>query len=313
MIHFIINPASCSGKSLEQWNKLKARLDCLPIKYDTYFTKSYEDTAAYTAAVTAKDRDKGGLHQLAILGGDGTVNEVINGIADRRNTCITYFPTGSGNDLARSLGIECNMEDSIKRLTSMDSVRKVDIGKLTCYSKRSKPLTRLFVISSGIGFDAASCARSLKSRLKTALGRLGLGKLIYLINALYCLFHIPPCECIIKLDDEIKIVRKKLLFCVSTIQKYEGGGFPFCPITRDNDGIYDICLVNGIHLRNTIYLIPMAAFGMHVKSRFVSRYRAKTIEIFTSVPLYVHADGEVPGAYRHIKISVPEDGTLMFR
>lgn len=313
-IHFVINPASHSGKGLKQWNTLKEKLDCSGLSYDSYFTHSFQETVDYVSRITSalpEETDEADCYyHLAVLGGDGTVNEVINGIADRAHTCITYIPTGSGNDLARALGITSDQEDAFLRLTAPQASRRVDIGLLTADSGKA---SRLFAISSGIGFDAASCAMSLNSAMKKVLNRIGMGKLIYLFNAMICLFHTPPCSCTMRLDHSLTVSCTGLLFCVSMIQKYEGGGFPFCPTACATDGLFDICLISGIKKRYVSYLLPMALFGRHVSTRFVKRYRAERIELHTSVPLYVHTDGEIPGQFQDIVITKPEVPYIRFK
>lgn len=301
MIHFIINPSSQSGQSQETWNLLQQKLNEASVSYDSYYTRNYEETLAHVSELTSNPQEE--LHHLAILGGDGTFNEVINGISDRTHTVVSYLPTGSGNDLARSLGISRDPMDMVRRLTGSFNPRPIDIGRISYDSKQ-----RLFAISSGIGFDAAACAVSPHPKLKSFLNHIKLGRLTYLLNALYCLLHRTTSGVQIVIDDQISVKRPDFLFCVSMIQNYEGGGFPFCPTSVNNDGYLDVCLVDGIKKRHALYLLPLALFGRHVTSRFVRRYRGKKIDVTTSVPLYVHADGEVLGQYSHITIYL--DGTL---
>jgi len=101
MIHFIINPSSQSGQSQDIWKLLQQKLNEASVSYDSYFTCNYAETLAYVSKLTSNPEEE--LHHLAVLGGDGTFNEVINGISDRIHTVVSYLPTGSGNDLARSL------------------------------------------------------------------------------------------------------------------------------------------------------------------------------------------------------------------
>lgn len=320
MIHFIVNPSSRSGRGIRLWEALKEKLDEAFIPYDCYFTRSCSETAAYTASVTAFGQNDaepslagaGFFHHIAILGGDGTVNEVLNGIIDRKHTCISYFPTGSGNDLARSIGLRANAKNAFSHLTGSPRPMTVDIGRMSGTDQNGTAVSHLFVISSGMGFDAAVCARSLGGRAKKLLNRLGLGKLTYLINALVCLFETKDSSCSISLDDQTFISRPSLFFCVAMIERFEGGGFPFCPAANAQDGLFDICLVSGLKKRQVAYLLPMALFGKHTFAREVELFRAGKLEITASSPLYVHTDGEVPGKFLHITIDQPEQPHITF-
>lgn len=306
MIHFIVNPSSQSGQSQEVWSLLQQKLNEASVPYDSYFTRNYEETLAYVSKLTSNPEEE--LHHLAVLGGDGTFNEVINGISDRVHTVVSYLPTGSGNDLARSLGISRDPSEMISRLTNPLALRPIDIGCLSGTNEKGEHINRIFAISSGIGFDAAACAVSPHPKLKSVLNHLKLGRLTYLLNALYCLFHRTSAGVQVIIDNQLTIKRPDFLFCVSMIQNYEGGGFPFCPTSVNNDGYLDVCLVDGIKKRHAMYLLPLALFGRHVTSRFVRRYRGKTITLKTTEPLYVHADGEVLGQFSNITVSL--EGTL---
>ncbi len=302
MIHFIINPSSKSGQSHEQWNFLQKKLDEAGIPYESYFTHNYEETLTYVSHITSNIEEE--LHHLAILGGDGTFNEVINGISDRTSTIVTYLPTGSGNDLARSLGISRDPMETVARLTGAFKPTPIDIGCVSGITEDGQTFSRKFAISSGIGFDAAACAVTPHPKLKSVLNHIGLGRLTYLINALYCLFHPTDSDIELTVNDTYKVTRPDLLFCVSMIQNYEGGGFPFCPSSVNNDRYLDVCLVDGIKKRRVFYLLPLALFGRHVKSRFVRRYRGRKFSIHTSAPLYLHADGEVLGKCTDVTVSI---------
>ena len=320
MIHFIINPTSRSGRGIHLWEALKSQLDGAQMAYDCYFTKSYEETVSYVAGITAFDQDDADLalpgrkflHHIAVLGGDGTVNEVLNGVVDREHTCISYLPTGSGNDLARSIGLRSSAKEAFSHLTGELKPLTVDVGRVSGVDENGVSVSRMFAISSGIGFDAAACAKSTGNGAKKLLNRIGLGKLTYLANAFVCLFQTPDSSCTITLDDKTKLTRASLFFCVSMIQKFEGGGFPFCPAADSQDGMFDVCVVSDIKKRHVSYVLPLALFGKHTITRFVQILRAKKIEIETSIPLWVHTDGEVPGKFSRIVIEQPEQGHITF-
>ncbi|MBR3642827.1 MAG: diacylglycerol kinase family lipid kinase [Parasporobacterium sp.] len=325
MIHFIVNPSSRSGQGKKIWEQVEAFLKESGTVYDSYFTKNYDETVAYVQDVTNSDEPL--PHHLAILGGDGTVNEVINGIFRPEDTCISYLPTGSGNDLASCLGIRKDALSLAKRLSEDLKQVSADIGEAVCSRDDGQPpLIRRFLISSGIGFDAACCDKSSGGKLKKFLNRVGLGKLSYVASSLYCLRHAPEAKCVLTLGNRtagssedpkespgsLKESFDDFLFCVGMIQKSEGGGFPFCPDADPSDSLFDMCLIHHVHLWRFLRLMPLARFGKHVGSRFIVIKRAARISVHTDVALTVHTDGEVLGKFTHLDIRNPEHNKITF-
>ena len=100
---------------------------------------------------------------MVVVGGDGTVNEVVNGLVKTVYTHITlgYIPTGSGNDFARGLGLTKDTDKAVEQILSPACIEKMDIG-----IARSDGEKRCFLISAGIGFDASICHEALNSGLK---------------------------------------------------------------------------------------------------------------------------------------------------
>jgi diacylglycerol kinase family enzyme len=163
---------------------------------------------------------------------------------------------------------------------------------------------RRFIVSSGIGFDAAICEQALDSTLKNILNMFHLGKLTYAAIALKNLFHIKPVSCDIYLDDsDTPIHLDRMLFCATMNHKYEGGGFMFAPNADVTDGYLDICLVGNINLWRIPYLLPLAKKGRHIGHKGIYTYRARELRIETSSPLPVHTDGEICGHFSSLHLT----------
>lgn len=242
---------------------------------------------------------------LIILGGDGTVNEALQGIRDFSKANIGFIPTGSGNDLARDMRLGKDPLKTLESILNKDISRRVDLGKISFVKKggSSTPDERFFVVSSGIGFDAAVCEEALSSRLKNILNKLKLGKLTYLGIALKQLITAKDVSCDLYLDDKNPIHLDRFLFSAFMIHRYEGGGFKFCPDADAGDGLLDICLVGHLPKPVILLALPTAFFGKHYLFPQIFHYRASRIEIKTSVPLWIHTDGEVYYKSDHIYLS----------
>ena len=202
MYYFIINPHSRSGHGLEVWQKADAILQEKGVEYTTYFTE-YTGHADRIAAHIAEQSSVGGTScTLSVVGGDGTLNEVINGLVKKDFSHITlgYIPTGSGNDFAKGMALPSDPQKALELILSPNSYRTVDIGVLK-YSEKDTEKIRKFAVSTGIGFDAAICHQALVSRLKVLLNRIHLGKLSYAFISLRELALHKPCRCRISFDN----------------------------------------------------------------------------------------------------------------
>lgn len=306
MFHFIINPASRSGKGQRLWDEIiEPALIQKKVSYQSYCSKSPGEVTDIIRMLSTKYNDA--PLRLVILGGDGTINETLQGMERFDNTTISYIPTGSSNDLARDMGIKGGSLKILDAVLQTDNTVSMDVGLLsTQYGKRR------FAVSCGIGYDAAVCHESLHSKIKVTLNRLGLGKLTYLGIALKQLLVTKPVSCDIYLDDEEPVHIKKILFIATMNHRYEGGGFKFSPDAVWNDGILDICVAGSLPKLVILLALPTAFWGKHYMFPGMVSYRAKKIRIKTSVPLWVHTDGEVCEQNDDICISLDSE-KLLFR
>lgn len=300
MYNILVNPASKSGLGLYIFDQLKPVLHKKGISYKLI-------QSAYAGHMTEIVRELTAVSekiQLIVLGGDGTMNEVLQGIRDFSLVEIGYIPTGSSNDLARALQLPKDPRVLLDRILSGTGKRLIDLGKLTCTpSGTDNTINRYFIVSSGIGFDAAVCEESISSPFKNTLNKLRLGKLTYLAIALKQLIAAHKVSCKLILDGHKTIHMERFLFITSMNHPYEGGGFLFCPDADNSDGVLDICAVGHIPKPLILLALPTAYFGKHTVFPGISLHRAARIEIHSAVPLWIHTDGEVSFKSSHIYIS----------
>lgn len=288
MYHIIINPCSRSGRGLKIWKEcIEPKLHAYGIDYRYYFSKEPGDVARLADEITSAAPGK--PLTLIILGGDGTVNEALSGMKDTSLVTLGYIPTGSSNDLARDLHIPKDPLEALELILHKGSAHIMDLGVVTYADGETRP----FIVSCGIGFDAAVCEEALHSKLKNAFNRLGLGKLTYLGIALKQLFSAKAVSGRLTLDGSEPVNMKTLLFVACMLHRFEGGGFMFCPHADATDGILDLCAVGDLPKLLILFALPTAFKGKHYRFEGITPYRAKTITIETSSPLWVHTDGEV--------------------
>lgn len=304
MYYIIVNPASKSGKGLKIWSVLEPVLIEKKIEYKLFFSKEIGHVSRLVRKLSASlaSNKPEEILKLIILGGDGTLNEALQGITDFERVYLGYIPTGSSNDLARDLRLPKDPVKILETIVSCHTPTALDLGLLT-YDKYSKEFSRqysdktsnfrFFAVSCGIGFDAAVCEEALASKFKNILNKIGLGKLTYLSIALKQLIKAKKITCKVTFDDAPPIYLPKFLFVACMIHQFEGGGFKFCPGASAYDGLTDICVVGNIPKWLILMALPTAFFGKHYFFRGIDHYTAHRIHLETSAPLWVHTDGEV--------------------
>lgn len=298
MYHIIVNPASKSGRGAKIWEEIEPVLLKREIPYHVLFSKKSGDVAAETKRLSELNKPI----NLIILGGDGTVDEAIQGMTPLTNFTVGYIPTGSSNDLARNLSIPKNPLLALEKILVGESTTLMDIGLLKYESIPPKSARleetgtgreRKFIVSCGIGFDAAVCAEANSSIIKNTLNRIGLGKLTYLGIALKQLISAPKSSCDLLLDDDAPIHLDNFRFIAVMNHRYEGGGFMFCPDADYTDGIFDLCVIGNVPKPIILFALPTAFKGKHYWFKDVYAHHAKKVRIKTDIPLWVHTDGEV--------------------
>lgn len=283
MYTFIVNPNSRSGLGKHIWKEIHPILDEKNIEYSVHFTKHQKHATKLVRELTDDDQ----AHTIVVLGGDGTINEVVNGVKHPHLTTLGYIPTGSGNDFARSYELPTNPKEALENILSAGHIRKMDIGELSYQNKK-----RLFAVSSGAGFDAAICHEAVVSRIKFFLNKLKLGKLTYVLIALRQLLFITPQNVTMTLDKETSVSFNRCYFIASMNQRYEGGGFMFAPQAKPDDGKLSVCVIHDMSKLKILLLLPTALFGKHVHFKGVHTYNGADISIHTEAALPLHTDGE---------------------
>ena len=329
MYHVIINPASRSGRALALWQKSKYCFQEAGIPYKVYYSKYQGQIEEICRKLTQSGQDV----KLVVFGGDGTINEAINGIQDFSHVQLGYVPTGSSNDLARGLGLSKDPEKVLQQILKGETMRTIDLGVVQYLEEDTG--SRRFIVSAGIGFDAAICQEVAISPFKKVLNRLHLGKLIYLAVAIRLILTHPMVPASVSLipQSNKKVQEEKknntakknytenqqreskpasalwkfrrFLFIVCMNHPFEGGGFKFCPAARGNDGILDLCGVADLNRLMFFYLFPKAYNGGHVGFKGIHTSVSPTgssILIRTAQPSWVHTDGEVRRKASEIRI-----------
>ncbi len=269
---FIINPAAGKGKSLElvpfiQECFKNREQDELYIEVTKYPGHAAEIAKMYATAEECR---------IYSIGGDGTVNEIVNGIAGT-SSAMGVIPTGSGNDFIRSLHSEKDVKTLIAR--SIDGVEKsIDLAKVN---------DKYFVNISSIGFDAEVVFNAMKFKKKPGIT----GSMAYVFSIIYTVFENKINRIKVDIDGD-KFKMDSLLVAVAN-GKYYGGGMMPVPGAVIDDGLFDICLVGVVSRIQILSLFPKYMKGQHGVLKPVSFRRGQGIRVESDEELCLNIDGEI--------------------
>lgn len=305
-IQIIVNNGAGTGSAAKTWKETKAYLQEHGIAYNAYLTR-YEKHAMKLAGQICEKYKEGPIY-LLVAGGDGTINEVLNGITDFSRVRLGVIPTGSGNDFARNLGIsrdtrkvlaqitECIRQEQEGQQKERQQLFRIDLGEVS-WEGCEKP--RIFGISAGAGLDAIVCKKALHSRLKKVLNKMHLGKLTYLMLTVQTLFTMKTFTADVTMDGE-KAAYKNMIFAAAMNLATEGGGVPMAPESRPDDGVISLSSAAGIPKWKTFFLLPLLALGKQKGIRGFDLKEGEDISLELDQPVVVHADGEYCGDVRNI-------------
>lgn len=283
MYTFIVNPNARSGLGKSVWKQVQDTLDRRHVDYEVYFTEYQRHATALVHKITSDNAE----HTVIALGGDGTVNEIVNGIVNYSKVTFGYIPIGSSNDFARGYGLPTDPIAALNNILSPSRIHLMDIG-ITEYGTHQKK----FAVSTGIGYDAAICHQAMVSKVKVFLNKLKLGKLTYGVIAMHRMILDRPVTVTLTMDGNTPITFEQTFFTTVMNLPYEGGGFKFCPKARPDDGELNVFIVNKIPKPVMLLLFPFAAAGFHTRFPGIHMFRCKEVSIETNKALPVHTDGE---------------------
>jgi len=282
----IVNPNAGAGKCWLDWPKVETLLDSYGFKYHREFTLK-----KLHAIVLARKHINNGYRKIIVVGGDGTMNEVINGIFGQKRfetseVILGMIPVGTGNDWGRMFGISNNYEEAIRTiLTSKTFIQ--DAGKVV-FQNRARTHHRYFVNIAGLGFDAMVVKKT--NRLKDS------GKsnpLIYKYNILTSLFQFKSPRATIEVDG--KAVTNNVVSVSVGICKYNGGGMMPLPDANPDDGLFDLTVIKKIARWDVIRSMKRLYDGSIVRHPRVETYQGKNIKISSNSTIFLETDGESLG------------------
>lgn len=298
MYYFIVNEHGKSGHGRAAWREIKKELTEREIPHKAYLTESKGHGKKIAKGICEKwDEDT----RIIVVGGDGTFNEVINGIDDFDRVKLGLIPLGSANDFAKGMGIPQNPMEALEIILSDREPVKIDLGRTTFDGK-----SRLFAISSGVGIDALVCKMVDKSKVKGVLNKMGLGDKSYGVITVQALFGMKTESVKVEVEskdgDTEAFGFENFIFLAAMNMPAEGGGVPMAPKAKsDNGKLTMVCAHDKTKLQAPGSLIKLLA-GKHEDSKEFTLRDFDAVSIVSESPLALHTDGEYLGDYSEVKI-----------
>ena len=282
----IVNPNAGRKKGIRDWEEISSLLSKYRIRHHAVFTERPEH-----AIHLSRTHIEEGFRYIIVVGGDGTMNEVVNGVIQQKaceSTEITLgmITVGTGNDWGRMFGIPSNYREAIRTLLRNNTFIQ-DAGMVK-YLNDSNTESRYFVNIAGLGFDAEVARKSNRQKEK---GRGG--SLLYIVNILTSLINYKHVNALISvdgLDIENKIFSMNVGIC-----KYSGGGMIQVPNAIPDDGLFDMTVINRMRKTKIIRSLKRLYDGTITEHPKVDSYTGKSIRVESSDKIRLETDGETLG------------------
>lgn len=281
----ILNPTAGRGAGARLCGQIGDLLHGYGLDHELVTTSGPGHATLLAREAVARDRAL-----VVAAGGDGTANEVLNGLMQAGNppngTALGVLPIGTGNDFAFGAGVPLNLEAACAAITRGQG-RFLDVGRVR--ADNEAPL--FFGNGVGIGFDAIVNIESRKlKRLR--------GFLLYLVAVFKTMafyYHAPVTKVCI---DDSEIVQPSMM--ISIMNGYRlGGGFHVTPGSQMDDGLFDLCVAGQLSRPRMISFVPRVIRGTHVTDRRVTMGQGRRVVVVVDSPWASHVDGEIYGVGAH--------------
>ena len=279
----IVNPAAGAGKSIHKWPQIKHTMHNSGLRFEDEITE-----APGHAIELAKSAAIKGYDMVVAVGGDGTLNEVVNGLyqaGSLKDVTLGIVSTGTGSDYVRTVGTPRNYEEACRCLVQPRKLL-TDLGMVE-YTRNGAPVKRIFINFAGIGFDA-EIVRATTQKFK-ALGSTP----SYLMGVLSTFLSYQNQEVSINIDGAAS--ENKICTVIVSHGKYGGGGMLVAPHADPADGLLDVTMIDNINKFDLLWSFPRIYKGTHLTHPRVSTKRAKDITLKPAQQMTLQADGELLG------------------
>ncbi|MBA2452225.1 MAG: diacylglycerol kinase family lipid kinase [Chloroflexia bacterium] len=286
-LHVIVNPASGNGRGRKRWPRIADSLGKHGFNYEVVFTSGPNH-----ASEIARDMAAGGAHTIVAVGGDGTVNEIVNGLLHNDipvndKTRLVVIPCGTGKDLGRTLGT--GSPEAAASALRANSTTLMDIGRIRFQTMEGHTETRYFANVADLGLGAEVAGRINHS--SKALG----GLVTYLAAAVRTIISFQPREITVDIGGD-RVFHAPANMVVLANGQFFAGGMRVAPTASIRDGLLEMYILADVGKRALLTsLLPRVYRGKHVGQHGVLHIRAGSAAILCPAGMLMEMDGEQIG------------------
>ena len=279
---FLVNPASANGSTGRRWPELARRAAAAGLEGDTLLSERPGHLSEL-----AREAALGGARLIVVVGGDGSVYEVANGlvgVADPPE--IAVVPRGTGWDFVRTFGIPRDVEKATA-IALEGETRTIDAGRVSYRAWDGSEATAVFANVGSAGMSGAIAKRA--NETTKALG----GKASYLWATFAVFSRWQAAEVEIAVDDERRTGR--MFDVVVANGRFFGGGMQICPEARPDDGLLDVLTIGDVTKRDLVQTMPKIYRGTHLPHPKAELLRGAVVTVTSDTAIPIQLDGEQPG------------------
>jgi len=279
---FLVNPASSNGSTGRRWPELARRAAAAGLDGATLFSERQGHLAEL-----AREAALDGAELLVVVGGDGSVNEVVNGLAGLgRQPEVAVVPRGTGWDFSRTFGIPRKIDDAVQ-IALQGDVRTIDLGRASYRAWDGSDATASFANVASAGMSGAIAKRA--NETSKALG----GKASYLWATFAVFSGWAATEIEVAVDGERRA--GPMFDVVVANGRFFGGGLEICPEAEPDDGLFDVLTIGDVTKRDLVQTMPRMYRGTHLPHPKAELLRGSSVTVKSETPLPIELDGEQPG------------------
>ena len=288
----VVNPNSANGHTGRHWAEMQSALQKALGDFETRFTEYTGHATGLTRQAIAQGADL-----IVSVGGDGTLNEVVNGFFDEQGVsaadrcALGIVPRGTGGDFRKTFGFSTDLQQAVDRLKTCNTTA-IDVGLMDALDLEGKPVRRYFV--NILSFGMSGLVDHLCNTTTKALG----GKASFLMATVRALWQWKNARVRITLDHDT-VIEPTIQTAAIANGRFFGGGMMMAPAADIADGVFDVVIMEDFSRLETVLRGAAVYKGEHVNDPKVSSYRASHITAEAAdpdgPPVRLDMDGETPG------------------
>ncbi|QNO14504.1 diacylglycerol kinase family lipid kinase [Alkalicella caledoniensis] len=285
---FVVNPASANGTTRVVWDEIILFLDSKQLNYDYSLTSGPNEATTIT-----RDAIKKGYKKIIAVGGDGTVNEVVNGFFDEQgkisieDVALGVISRGTGCDLIKTLNIPKNYQGAVETLIT-GNTKAIDLLQVQFLNKEKQKEKRYCVNISDVGLGGYVAQRVNHT------SKSGGGLWSYLRGTLLSILKYKNNSGIIEVDGKV-VHQGEFSIVAAANGRFFGGGMELAPMAKIDDGYIEVITLVNMGKVELLYNLSKVYKGTHIGHPKVKHYRCKKLSVSSDEPLPLEIDGENPG------------------